>query len=511
MRAFDWISRELRGAQQRRQFRLPHFGLLNEWLRATSYLAAAILVPLTGASAVRSATVAIVALALVIVAVGGIRSGGERPQAMSAFADLVMTPALVGAASGSPLFSWVTALAIGVLIYLTIDLSVAVIALGITVGSVLTIVAISVLSADVGTGAIFGLAAGVVLSVVVGLVLVVLGWWRQHLALKRKELELETILDSTPVMVATVDGDGMIASLAGHVPDPGWQPGRPVPAGLLFLVESALGGSPLSADVEVGGRWYAFTATTATQGATLTGFDVTDREAARASLEDLVATKDRFVASISHELRTPLTAVMGFAEALRESPSLAGEERNFIELVADQAAEMASIIEDLLLAVRADLDIVTIVQEPVDPSAEVEAVCRAIHTRVSHPVFLDMAPCPTRADPVRVRQIVRNLVSNADRYGGGRIVVRTFRDGDRSMIEVRDDGPPIPSDRAERMFLAYESAGRDRAVPAAIGLGLAVSRRLAELMGGSLVYHHDGEWGVFQLALPALADRQWVA
>jgi two-component sensor histidine kinase len=511
VRAFDWISRELRGAQQRRPFRLLHFGLANEWLRAVSYIGAAIFVPLTGASIGRAVAVAVLASLLVVVAVGGIRSGGRRPQAQSAFADLVMTPTLVGAASGSPLFSWVTALFIATLMYVTIDLSIRVLALGVAIGSVLTIGMITVLSPEGGSGAIFGLAAFVAVTVALALGMLLFGWWRGHMTLKRKELELETILGSAPVMVATIDGSGLLASLAGRAPDSDWEPGRPVPAEIVHLVESAMAGTPRSADVDVGGRWYAFTASPAAHGATLTGFDVTDRELARASLEALVATKDRFVASISHELRTPLTAVVGFTEALRNSPSLVDEERAFIELVADQAAEMSSIIEDLLLAVRADLDIVTIVDQPVDLSMEVEAVCRSMQTRVSHPIFLDMAPCPTRADPVRVRQIVRNLVTNADRYGGGRIVVRTFRQRDTSMIEVRDDGPPIPDDRAERMFLAYESGGRDQAVPAAIGLGLAVSRRLAELMGGSLVYHHDGEWGVFRLSLPATTDRQQVA
>jgi signal transduction histidine kinase len=511
VRVFDWISRELRGAQQRRPFRLAHFGLVNEWLRAISYSGMAIFVPLTGVGLGRSVTVAVLAAMLVVVAIGGIRSRGLRSQAHSAFADLVLAPTLVGAASGSPLFSWLTAVFIVGLIYFTIELRLRVIAVGLALGSILTIGVISVLSTDGGSGAVIALAAAVVLSVSIGMVLVGLGWWRGHVVLKRKGEELETILVSTPVMVATVEASGLLSSVAGHAPDAGWHPGGSLPLEVAQLVESALAGEPKSADVQVGGRWYAFTAVPAAQGATLTGFDVTDREAARASLEELVATKDRFVASISHELRTPLTAVMGFAEALRESPSLDGEEKAFIDLVADQAAEMSSIIEDLLLAVRADLDIVTIVDKPVDLSVEVEAVCRSMHTRVSRPLFLDIAPCPTRADPVRVRQIVRNLVTNADRYGGGRIVVRTFREGDTSMIEVRDDGQPIPEDRAERMFLAYESGGRDRAVPAAIGLGLAVSRRLAELMGGSLRYRHDGEWGVFRLSLPASPDRQQVA
>jgi signal transduction histidine kinase len=104
-----------------------------------------------------------------------------------------------------------------------------------------------------------------------------------------------------------------------------------------------------------------------------------------------------------------------------------------------------------------------------------------------------------------VKQIVRNLVVNAERYGGpGRRMV-VEGSGASAVLEVRDDGPPIPHEEHERIFEPYER-GEDRpGVTAAVGLGLAVSRRLAILMEGDLSYGHDGE-SVFRLSLPS-ADR----
>ncbi len=106
------------------------------------------------------------------------------------------------------------------------------------------------------------------------------------------------------------------------------------------------------------------------------------------------------------------------------------------------------------------------------------------------------------ADPIRVRQIVRNLLTNADRYGGDSVQVETRVADDAAVLIVRDSGDPLPAERRELIFEPYESSGPVRGQPAAIGLGLAVSRTLAELMGGSISYDHDGEWSVFELRLP---------
>jgi two-component system sensor histidine kinase EvgS len=105
-------------------------------------------------------------------------------------------------------------------------------------------------------------------------------------------------------------------------------------------------------------------------------------------------------------------------------------------------------------------------------------------------------------DPERVRQIVRNLISNALRYGGDTIRVEVLSAGGNSRVLVCDNGPPIADEDRERIFQPYQRAHDAPGLPDSLGLGLSISRQLAQLMGGDLTYrHHNGE-SIFELALP---------
>jgi signal transduction histidine kinase len=106
-------------------------------------------------------------------------------------------------------------------------------------------------------------------------------------------------------------------------------------------------------------------------------------------------------------------------------------------------------------------------------------------------------------DPLRIRQIVRNLIVNAQRYGGTRRRVVLSVSNDRVALEMRDNGDPIPLQDRERIFEPYTRAHQRPGVTASVGLGLAVSRRLARRMGGELEYVHDGWEAIFRLTLPA--------
>ena len=109
------------------------------------------------------------------------------------------------------------------------------------------------------------------------------------------------------------------------------------------------------------------------------------------------------------------------------------------------------------------------------------------------------------ADPLRLRQIIRNLLTNATRYGGYNTWIEVSEHDDDVVITVFDDGSGVPKHRETLIFEAYESGhdGAVRAEPGSVGLGLSVSRRLAELMDGSLTYlRREGCTG-FALSLPA--------
>lgn len=231
--------------------------------------------------------------------------------------------------------------------------------------------------------------------------------------------------------------------------------------------------------------------------------DLTEARLTARRLERLVKAKDEFVAAVSHELRTPLTAVVGMAAELRQRHDAFTDEerRELVSLVAEQAQEVAYIVDDLLVAARADTDSIVLVETEVDLKEAVETVLRGLPsnggTRVAN-----LAAGTVRGDAARVRQILRNLVVNALRYGGPTVVVRTHREGDYVHLEVADDGEGVPEELRERIFQPFERAHRPETQPSSVGLGLTVSRWLARRMGGDLTYRHDHE-SVFTLSLPA--------
>jgi signal transduction histidine kinase len=226
-------------------------------------------------------------------------------------------------------------------------------------------------------------------------------------------------------------------------------------------------------------------------------------------LEHLVRSKDEFVASVSHELRTPLAAVMGFAEILRDDlTDLSDEERRELtSTIAQEAYDLAGIVEDLLVAARAEIDSVHISQVVVDLGANCAQVVEVLPVADRSRIRVAKGDGRVRAiaDPVRVRQIIRNLVTNAIRYGGNRVHVEYAEGDERVVLTVRDDGSEIPPAERERIFLPYFSAHDPGSLPSSVGLGLTVSRQLADMMGGRLAYTFDDGWSTFTLELPSAA------
>ncbi len=230
-------------------------------------------------------------------------------------------------------------------------------------------------------------------------------------------------------------------------------------------------------------------------------------------LKELTQAKDRFLASISHELRTPLTGVVGFAGLLRDAGSNLSEEerRTMIGNIADQATDLASIIDDLLVAARAELDVLAVSCVPVDARAQVAQVLEAAGPEKCGNIEVvgeRAEPCRLVGDPSRVRQILRNLITNACRYGGDRVVIRFGRKDGSVSIQVLDDGLGLPPEEWERIFEPYYRAHGQESQPAAIGIGLSVARQLARLMDGDLVYRRENGWSVFELTLPAFDDAE---
>jgi two-component system OmpR family sensor kinase len=223
------------------------------------------------------------------------------------------------------------------------------------------------------------------------------------------------------------------------------------------------------------------------------------RRGTQERLSDLLEAKDAFLASVSHELRTPLTSVVGLAAELNDDldgipPELV---REFIEIIAQQSTDLAHIVDDLLVAARVDEDI-HVRGSRLDVGIETASVLDGLGMD-----GLELAGAAVGwADPTRVRQIVRNLLTNARRHGGPNVEVEIMSVHDRAILRVIDDGPGVDPGRLDTLFEPYEAGNQEKSQPDSIGLGLYVSRRLATLMGGDLRYTRNGDRTVFSLAIP---------
>lgn len=227
-------------------------------------------------------------------------------------------------------------------------------------------------------------------------------------------------------------------------------------------------------------------------------------------LETEMEARDRFVASVSHELRTPLTAIMGLASELWDDHDRmpASEMGELLGMIAEQSAELSHIIEDLLVAARADAGNLVIKAETIDVAGEVRSVAEEVGRMCQR--VITVAPGSTgisaHADGVRIRQIIRNLLTNAVRYGGDVIEVRIGEVDGQALVVVSDDGAGIPDDAIESVFEPYQRAHNASGTTASVGLGLSVARSLARMMGGDLVYRRRHRRSEFELTLPAAVE-----
>jgi PAS domain S-box-containing protein len=235
--------------------------------------------------------------------------------------------------------------------------------------------------------------------------------------------------------------------------------------------------------------------------------DVTPHVELESVLREQVKAKNDFIATVSHELRTPLTAVVGFLDEIPASlGNLADEPAEMFDILTSEATSLSNIVEDLLVAARADLDQLAVRREAVAVADLVERVVRTssrLAADYGAVVTADVEPALAAADPGRVEQILWNLLTNAVRHGGEKVAIGAEQRGQRVVIWVRDDGPGLPSEVADSVFEPYQSFAGNNGVTTSMGLGLYVVRKLAELMGGSVAATSDNGFTEFVVDLPA--------
>ena len=240
--------------------------------------------------------------------------------------------------------------------------------------------------------------------------------------------------------------------------------------------------------------------------AVLTLIDVTNHRNEERRMLELIEAKNSFLASLSHEIRTPLTAIVGFAQLLDDEESGLSEDdrRLMVSSIGQQAHEVTGLIEDLLVVARNELAEVDIFETTVNVADQLEQTLEAGGSFTSEVVIECDAESPEAlGDPGRIRQILRNLLTNAERYGGPEVRVRVAGCDGKVVVSVMDNGSGIPADDWERVFEPYQRAHVVRDRPESVGIGLAISRQLAERMGGTLNYRYHDNHSIFSLTLRA--------
>lgn len=217
-------------------------------------------------------------------------------------------------------------------------------------------------------------------------------------------------------------------------------------------------------------------------------------EARLQAQRELNKAKDEFVASVSHELRTPLTSIYGFAQLLGDGgaydPQVTTE---LVGLIRGEADELSRMVEDLLTAARADAGALAYHLEAFSARDGVERALAPL-LKSGEQVAMDVEEARIFADDFRFRQIVRNLVSNARRYGAEPIGVRGQVTANGYRLTVWDKGEGVASHVEERMFQRFVHQGHQPLLVGSVGLGLSIVRILAEGMSGHAAYERfDGE------------------
>jgi signal transduction histidine kinase len=233
-----------------------------------------------------------------------------------------------------------------------------------------------------------------------------------------------------------------------------------------------------------------------------------------AKAEAATIAKSQFLANMSHEIRTPMNSIIGFSDLLAQE-TLSQEQLDYVHMVSKNGRMLLTLINDILdfskiEASHLDIESVDFDVEELLRSMEGLLKPEAERKQLEFAVFYsEQLPKYINTDPMRIRQCVLNLVNNAIKFtesGHVYINVSAERDKDRDWVrfDIEDTGIGIPQDRQEAVFEAFTQAdGSTTRRFGGTGLGLTITRKLAELLGGDLSLHSEvGRGTVFTLRIP---------
>ena len=253
--------------------------------------------------------------------------------------------------------------------------------------------------------------------------------------------------------------------------------------------------------------------------------DITDRRRHEMALREADRRKDEFLAMLAHELRNPLAPIRTGLHILRLGGGDRATADQVLPMLQRQVDHMVRLVDDLLEVSRITggkvelrrerVDLATVLQSAIETS---KPLIDAAH----HGLVIELPgdPLIVDADPVRLSQVIANLLNNAAKYtdDGGRIRVAAFRErkgeGDHAIVTVEDNGTGIPRDMLTRIFDLFTQAERSyQRAQGGLGIGLTLVRSLVTLHGGSVEAASDGpgHGSVFTVRLPLAAAGAGIA
>ena len=228
--------------------------------------------------------------------------------------------------------------------------------------------------------------------------------------------------------------------------------------------------------------------------------------------------KSAFLSSMSHELRTPLNAILGFAQILTSEalPTNEAQKKEFASHILKSGRHLLTLINEILDLAKVESGTISLSMEPVELEeilrecrTMVEPLAAARGVRVLFPVFPGQAGAMLLADRTRLKQVLLNLLSNAIKYnrdGGAVVLDCTQVNAERLRISVQDTGMGLRPDQVDALFQPFNRLGQEAGAQEGTGIGLVVTRRLVELMGGAItVTSSPGVGSVFSIELASTA------
>jgi signal transduction histidine kinase/ActR/RegA family two-component response regulator len=251
--------------------------------------------------------------------------------------------------------------------------------------------------------------------------------------------------------------------------------------------------------------------------------DITEQRLGEQRLLDAIGeahraneAKNEFLSRVSHELRTPLNAILGFGQLLEMDDLATAGQRESVGQVMAGGRHLLGLIEDVLDISRIESGNLPVSIEATAVSAVVsESIALVASLAEGLGVVIDLTPVHdsdihVRADRRRLKQVLVNLASNAIKYNrpGGRVTISCDEAGPgMARLSVRDTGPGIPADRLSQLFTPFDRLGAEHTTVEGSGLGLALSQRLAEMMGATLSVETEvGAGSTFSIHVPLAED-----